>query len=191
MLKKFISPRSLTLILFVLAAALSRVLFSVASLSTLANFTPIGAMALFGGAYFSRGKALLFPLLTLWISDVILCRVNAYHEWRLFYDGFIWVYLAFVLMVLVGRYVEANKSVGRFVSSVVLCMLIHWVMTDTGVWLSGTMYPMTLAGWVACMVAAIPFEFNFIMGTTIYGFAMFGGFGWLQSRVVSLRPAVN
>jgi hypothetical protein len=191
MLKKFISPRSLTLILFVLAAALSRVLFSMASCTPLVNFTPIGAMALFGGAYFSRGKAFLFPLLTLWISDLILCRVNFYHEWRLFYEGFAWVYAAFALMVLVGRYVETNKSVGRFISSIVLCTLIHWVLTDLGVWMSGTIFPVTFAGWVACMVAAIPYEFHFIMGTAIYGFAMFGGFEWLQSRVVSIRPVVN
>ena len=191
MLKKFVSPRSLTLILFVLAAALSRVLFSLTSCTPLINFTPIGAMALFGGVYFSRGKAFLFPLLTLWISDLLLCRINFYHEWRLFYDGFAWVYAAFALMVLVGKYIEPNKSVGRFLSSAVLCMLIHWVFTDFGVWLSGTIFPVTFAGWVACMVAAIPYEFNFMMGTAIYGLAMFGGFEWLQSRIVAIRPAVN
>ena len=35
------------------------------------NFTPIGAMALFGGAYLkNKYHALMIPLLSLWISAV-------------------------------------------------------------------------------------------------------------------------
>ena len=48
----------------VLIAALSRLL-----LTELPNVSPLGAMALFGGAYFSkRYLAVIIPLLALWLS---------------------------------------------------------------------------------------------------------------------------
>ena len=37
------------------------------------NFTPIGAMALFGGAYLSnKYYAFIIPILSLWLSDLII-----------------------------------------------------------------------------------------------------------------------
>ena len=37
------------------------------------NFTPIGAMALFGGAYLNnKYHAFLIPIASLWISDLVL-----------------------------------------------------------------------------------------------------------------------
>ena len=37
------------------------------------NFTPIGAMALFGGAYLkNKSHAFLIPVLSLWISDLVI-----------------------------------------------------------------------------------------------------------------------
>ncbi len=51
-------------LLFIAAVATWRVL-SVPDgddVSAMANFTPIGAMALFGGAYFSRVNSFIFPL---------------------------------------------------------------------------------------------------------------------------------
>ncbi len=71
------------LAIMLLAAAVRIVLTKEAKMSPLATFTPLGAMALFGGAYFSKSyKAFLFPLLTLWMSDIILNRFVYYGEWR-------------------------------------------------------------------------------------------------------------
>ena len=40
------------------------------------NFTPIGAMSLFGAAYFGRKYlALLIPFLALWLSDLALNNI--------------------------------------------------------------------------------------------------------------------
>ena len=37
------------------------------------NFTPVGAMGLFGAAYFSRKYlAFLVPFVAMWVSDLIL-----------------------------------------------------------------------------------------------------------------------
>src|ERR1051325_5377426 len=94
---KQINPRFLVLLVCMIVVAITRVLFSMdPSMSPIATFTPIGAMALFGGAYFNNNiKAYLFPVLTLWFGDIILNRFVYYHEWRLFYDSFYWTYGAF------------------------------------------------------------------------------------------------
>ena len=73
---KNLNPRFGVLLLFILAAGIIRVVLGAdSSMSPLAMFTPVGAMALFGGASFSqKWKSYAFPLLTLFASDIILMQ---------------------------------------------------------------------------------------------------------------------
>src|SRR5215212_2602813 len=98
------NPRIIILIAFMIVVAALRVIINPKwGFAFLSDFTPVGAMALFGGAYFSSKKAYLFPLLTLWMSDIFLSRFVYGHEWKLFYGGFYWIYAAFILMVIAGK----------------------------------------------------------------------------------------
>ena len=176
------------ILLIMIATALWRIFVSTGPvISSLANFTPLGAMALFGGAYFSQWKAFAFPLVTLWLSDIIFNRLVIYDYWVLFYPGCEWVYGAFALMVLVGKWIRPNKSIGRFLGSTLIIVFTHWIVTDIGVWLGSSIYPQTLAGFWACLVAAIPFEFNFLKGTLLYGGILFGAFEWMKHRIPALQ----
>ncbi|MEX0660257.1 MAG: DUF6580 family putative transport protein [Balneolaceae bacterium] len=176
----------LIVLLFIVAIAAWRVMVGTGENTAMANFTPLGAMALFGGVYFTRIKSFAFPLLALWLSDIVLNRFFI-GEWVLFYDGFLWVYGAFALMVLVGKWMQANKSVARFVGSSLVIVFIHWIVTDIGVWLSSPLYPLTLEGFILCLIAAIPFELNLLGGTLIYGSVMFGAFEWSKKHVPELQ----
>ena len=42
------------------------------------NFTPIGAVALFGGVYFNKKAALIIPLASIAISDYLLLYINPF-----------------------------------------------------------------------------------------------------------------
>ncbi len=181
--------RDTIILTIIILTAVWRVLMVDDSLNIAAfsNFTPLGAMALFGGAYLGRLKGFAFPLLTIWFSDILLNRFLFYGEWVLFYEGSAWVYGAFALMVLAGRYLKPNENAGRFIGSSLLIVLIHWVVTDIGVWLGSAVYPQTLAGFWACLVAAIPFERNFLVGTLVYGALLFGIFEVLKARYPSLQ----
>ena len=183
--------RTRVLLLFILIIAASRVILSMdPAFAPLANLSAVGAMALFGGAYFTNRKAFAFPLLALLISDLLIARFAHWGgEWQFLYSGAAWVYGAIALMVLVGRYLMKRKSVGNFVLSSFVVVFIHWIVTDLGVWAGGTMYPKTLAGFWACLVAAIPFERNFLLGTLVYGTLMFGAFEWMKFRFPKLRLA--
>jgi len=151
--------------------------------SPLANFTPLGAMALFGGAFFgNRLRGLLFPLLTLWLSDLFLDRFLYVHSWTWFYPGFYWTYGAFALMVLVGRQLMRKPGLSRLLPAALAVTAIHWILTDFGVWLDGRIFPHTAAGWWSCLLAAIPYEGNILAGTWVYGIGFFGLFAWMQQR---------
>lgn len=184
------NPRTLVLLLFMIAVAILRVVINPEwGFAFLSNFTPVGTMAVFGGAYFSSKKAYLFPLLTLWMSDILLSRFVYGHEWHLFYEGFYWIYGAFALMVIVGRLLLKNVSVKSILLAAVVITFIHWIISDMGVWLAGSRYPKTIEGFWACLAAAIPFERNFLSGTLLYSAIMFGSFEWMRSKYPSLRIA--
>lgn len=187
-----IDIRNLVAILFILIVAAIRVSINISGqLHPLTNFSPIGAMALFGGACFSkRSVSFAVPLLTLFISDVVLA-LTVYRQYShgILYSGWYWVYGAFALMVLTGRWLLQQVSVRNVLLSALVITFIHWIVTDFGVWFNGTTYPKTMAGWWACLAAAIPFERNFLLGTLFYSGIMFGGFEWAKKQLPDLKFA--
>jgi len=188
-LQKFDFRTAILLLMIIVIGAL-RVIFNFNyGISLLANFSPLGAMSLFGGAYFNKSwKAFTFPLLTLFISDFILHHTvfKTYGNGFL-YNGWYWVYGAFALMTLAGRWLMRHVGIYTFLLSVFTCVLIHWVVTDIGVWIGSKIYAQTTGGFIDCLVAAIPFEWRFLAGTLVYGVIMFGIFEWMKQRYSLLQ----
>lgn len=152
----------------------------------LANFTGIGAVAIFSGSYFrNKAAGFILPMLVLLVSDLGLAMVMGKH-WA-FYTGWYYTYIAFALMVLVGQVLLKKVTVGNVFVASLVGVFIHWVVSDFGVWFGSTFYPQTLAGFWACLVAAIPFELKFLYGTLIYSAIMFLGFEALKSKFPSLK----
>jgi hypothetical protein len=179
------NPRNIILLTMILLITLLRLLvtFNSDALS-FANFSSIGAVALFGGAYFKNDiKAMLFPLLSLFLSDFILAN-TIFKEYSsgFLYSGWYWVYIAFALMVIVGKLMLKNVNVINFVLSTLVIVFIHWIVSDIGVWYQNPMYTQDLAGFWACLYKAIPFEGRFTSGTLIYGGVLFGGFEMLKIK---------
>ncbi|WP_276480447.1 DUF6580 family putative transport protein [Paraflavitalea pollutisoli] len=190
-LKQF-NPRMLILLAFMLVVAAWRIFLSKeATMSPLATFTPLGAMALFGGTYFSKSyKAVLFPLLTLWLSDIFLNRMVYYGEWRFFYEGFYWTYGSFALMALVAPWIIKKVNITNIVLAAFVATLIHWIGTSPGCFMvENSIYPKTWGGYFTSLWAAIPYERNFLVGTAVYSGILFGGFELLQKRYSLLQIA--
>ncbi len=184
------NPRTAVLLVFISITAAVRVIFNFNyDISALANFSPIGAMALFGGAYFNKKwKAFAFPLLMLFISDFILHQTvfKAYGNGFL-YGGWYWVYGASALMTIVGRRLLKKVTVNRFLFSVLTCVFIHWIVTDLGVWIGSKTYSQDVNGFIACLARAIPYEWRFLAGTLIYGIILFGLFEWMKRKYAVLQ----
>jgi len=181
-----INIRTWVIVLIIIAFAALRGL-SPSNLGEWANFTPVGAIALFGGIYFkNRIQAYFFPLLVLLVSDIFI-NYGYFGKITLFYEGIFWVYLSFALIVLVGQTIKNVRPLNVLLSALVT-VLIHWIVTDFGVWLNNPAFEQTPAGFLHCLVLAIPFEKNFLAGTLLYTTVMVGGFELLKAYLPKLTP---
>lgn len=183
------NPRNITLLLMILVVTAFRLLVTFNS-DTLqfANFTPIGAIALFGGAYFKDNlKAFAFPLLSLLISDFVLYTTiySQYVDMLLVQE--LYTYLAIALMVLAGKVMLKKVTVVNLLASTIVITLIHWIVSDFGSWYKNPLFTQDLAGYWNCLVKAIPFEIRFLEGTLIYGAILFGAFEMLKAKYPVLK----
>lgn len=179
-------------LLIVLVAMIRLGVNASTQLHALSSFSPVGAMAILGGACFSRRSwSYTFPLLTLFISDIILSLTiyrTAYSG--VLYSGWYWVYGAFLLMTIAGRWLMTRITVARVILASFLITGIHWIVTDLGVWIGSQTYPQTLTGFWSCLAAAIPFEKNFLAATLLYSGLCLAGFEWLRRQSFMKREVV-
>lgn len=190
---KNLDPRFGVLLLFILAAGIIRVVLGAdTNMQPIAMFTPVGAMALFGGASFSqKWKSYAFPLLTLFISDIILMQFfHKEYAQGLLYKGWIWNYASFVFIVLLGQLLIKKASAGNIVVASVGAALIHFLVSNFGVWASGstditTGLPFTkdIAGLTKCYALGIPFMKYALIGNLIYSTIFFGSFELVKRRL--------
>jgi len=153
------------------SAVIWRVSFSSGAL---ANFSPIGAVALFGGYYFSNKRfAFIATIASLILSDLFLNYFIYSGKLTLFYPGFFWNYLGLALIVIIGSLIKKVSFESVFLSSS-FAAFSHWLISDIGVWFSGALYPKTFEGLVTCFVAAIPFLQNMFLGNLFFCCLMFG-----------------
>jgi hypothetical protein len=170
------------IIFFLILAAAATRFIPLNGDATWFNFTPVGAIALFGGTYFNnRLKAYLVPLSILLISDILLNHAYT-GTWALFYDGFATVYLCFAIMVFIGSLVK-KVNVGSVFLASVAGVFIHWILADIEPWLAGTMYSKDINGYFLALVAAIPFERNLLFGNLIFGALLYGSFELVKSKL--------
>jgi hypothetical protein len=142
------------------------------------NFTPIGAIALFSGAYLGRrGLAFAAPIGALLLSDAILG----------FYSGMAFQYFSVALVVLLGWLALSRVTVLRLGIAAVASSVLFFAISNFGVWLVSGMYPNDASGLVACYVAAIPFFQNTVAGDLFYTTLLFGGFKLAEILMPSLR----
>lgn len=157
------------------------------------NFTPIGGMALFGAAYFSRKYlAFLVPFLAFWISDLVLNNVvyAAYFEgFMWFSQPFLWSAVAMLLIVGVGSVLLKKVNPKMLMGASLLASVLFFLISNFGVWASGMMYPMTAEGLMAAYVAGVPYFGYTIAGDLVYTAVLFGGFELLKRELPILKIA--
>jgi hypothetical protein len=118
------------------------------------NVTPITSLALFSGLMFQkRWLSILVPLVAMFISDMVL--------------GFgmisLWVYSAFIMITMLGWFLNQMN-----VKSIFLSSLVFFIVSNFGVWFMD--YPHTIEGLIMCYTLAIPFFGYSIVGDLFWGF---------------------
>lgn len=145
------------------------------------NFTPIGAIGLFGAAYFApRWLAVLVPFATLFFTDLFLNNVVYAH----LYPGFAWItswwiYASFLMVIVVGWvFLRGSVSPARVVAASLTGSAVFFLISNFSVWLGSPVYPQNLAGLLTCYAAGLPFLDNTILGDLFFSGALFGGYYW-------------
>ncbi|MDQ3047020.1 MAG: hypothetical protein M3R27_05680 [Bacteroidota bacterium] len=176
---KNISPRFLFISTAILVAAISRIFPHVP------NFTPIAAMALFGGVYLQdKRAAFIIPLAAMLISDIILEITTGWG----FHNTLIYVYAAFILTTVIGLYIRKNPSVQGILAGSVLSSALFFMITNFGVW-AASGFPMGVAGLGATYALGVPFFAPTLLGDLFFNALLFGSFYLAQRRYPVLIKA--
>jgi hypothetical protein len=172
MKRKFFTPNVLFVTFLILAAAAMRLL------TTGLNFTPVAAMALFGGAYLGRRHlSYLIPLVVMFLTDLIL----GLHSTMIF------VYAAFALTVTMGIGIRSKLNVFTVLGGALGSAVLFFLITNFGTWITGMVgYPMTLEGLMSCYAAGIPFFRNDLSATLAYSGVLFGAYALARKHIPAL-----
>ena len=132
------------------------------------NFSPVTAIALFGGLNFNDKRiAFSVSLLILFLSDLIIgiSLINLF------------VYLGFVSVVLLGSKIKSIKF-----GNILLASFLFFLISNFGVWILG--YPKNLEGLLLCYTMAIPFFGYSIAGDLFFGYLFKLSF----KKIISVVP---
>lgn len=142
--------------------------------------SPIGATALYAGAYGRKSLAWVVPLIPLLAANLIFG----------FYDVRILgaVYLGFALSTFAGRWLLRNRrSYKHYATAVTLGATIFFLISNFSVWWAG-MYPSTAAGLVQCYINGLPFLAVALLADAMYCFLLFGIHGLIQRQQTATAP---
>jgi uncharacterized protein DUF6580 len=179
-------PRTMVFVLLVVVIATLRVA-SFYGIGPLTIFTPLGAMALFSSAYFKGWLTpFLFPLLTLFVSDVIV-SFTVFSEFRegLLYAGWFWTYAAFALIVIGGKLIFNTVNLKNIVIAVICATSLHWLISNFGMCIRENQFSASMYG--EKLISSLPYELRFLAGTALFSAILFGGFELLLKRYPALR----
>jgi hypothetical protein len=164
------SPRPVFLIVVVLLAAVSRLV------PHPPNFTPIGAIALFGGASFAdRRAAFLVPLAAIFASDLVLGIHLLLPV----------VYACLAFNVILGWWLRSRRRPLSVAAATLLGSCVFFVVTNSACW--ALWYPRTFAGLMTCYVAAIPFFRNTVLGDGVFTAGLFAALALAERLIPAVR----
>jgi hypothetical protein len=145
------------------------------------NFSPIAALAVFGGAQFNDKRlAFLMPLAAMFLSDLILGLHSLMPV----------IYGSFALIVCLGFWVQRNQNLWRIGGAALIGALLFFITTNFGVWRLTSFYSKTGGGLLACYTEAIPFFWNTLASDLIFTAVLFGGLRAAEWRWPVLRPTL-
>ena len=181
--------RSNLLILFILilACALYRVWDSRPM-----GFAPQIAMALFAGSITKDKRfAFLFPILSLFISDLIyqLLYIQGLSTIKGFYSGQWQNYLLIASITIIGFFINKNKIgqifIGSLAGAVYFFLISNFMVWIGGGWdINNQPYPRSFSGLMLCYSEALPFFKWSVLSTLVFNGIFFGSFYLLGKSVL-------
>lgn len=179
MKSKMFTPRFIFIASAVLLAAMSRLF------PHIPNFTPIAAMAMFGGVYFSDKRlAFVIPLIAMLLSDI---AIQLFFGWG-FHNTMIYVYVGFVLTSMIGMVVRRNVSVLSIAAGSVAASVLFFIITNFGVW-AASGFQLGIAGLNTTYLLGVPYFAPTLAGDLFFNSILFGTFYLAQKKYPVLVKA--
>ena len=174
-MKKLFTPR----VIFVGTLIFTAIFFRL--IPHLPNFTPVAAIALFGGAYLGKKYlSFLIPFAAMIISDAIIG----------FHSTMIAVYISFAIVVGIGILLRRKTTVTTVIIASFTSSLLFFLITNFASWMGGTMpYPLNFSGLMMAYQAGLPFFRNELTGTLLFNGVFFGTFYFAQLKFPVLKRA--
>jgi hypothetical protein len=163
-----ISPKIYVVLTMIVAGAMMRLI------PHWPNFTPIAAIALFGGTFLKRKDlAFLVPVAAMLLIDLIIG----------FHSTMLPVYLSFLAIVAFGLILQRRLNVVNTLTASLAASVLFYLVTNFASWSYGIMpYPMNIAGLMQSYIAGLPFLFNGALGDLFYTSVLFGAVYLVTSR---------
>jgi hypothetical protein len=157
------------------------------------NFSPLGAIGLFGAAHFSKKwQAFLIPIAATWLSDLFINNViyaQYYPKFTWFYEGFYWQYGSYLIITLTGLGILNKINIPKVLTGTLASTAIFFLVSNFGCWIGSTTYPQNFGGLITCYAAGIPFLKGTLLGDLFYSGMLFGTFALAQYKFPVLRLA--
>ena len=118
------------------------------------NFTPVIAMAFYLPIFFGMW-CIPFVLLAFAITDFFIG----------FHSLLVWTWGGLALISLISKF--SNSILSRLFLSFV-CAVIFYIISNFGVWFSGSLYQYSIEGLIQCYIMALPFFTNTLLSTIIF-----------------------
>ncbi len=123
------------------------------------NFTPTIALVMFAGYLIkNRYLAILVILLSQIISDLFIG----------IYGSMVFVYTAYIAIATLMPMIVKSFNIKSMLIASFISPTIFYIISNFGVWITGTMYPMSVAGLVSCYIAGIPFFDESLISTILF-----------------------
>ncbi len=155
--------------LFFFILLLSLLSFGVRLLPHFPNFTPIGALALFVGAYAIKKHwwSLFIPLVAMFVSDLFI----GFYDFRLMAV----VYGSFFVYSLTGMLL-VKKNIGFAFLGSIAGAIFFYLSTNFAVWAFSSWYPHILGGLLVSYTLALPFFKYTLLGDIFFTGVFFGAY---------------
>lgn len=154
------------------------------------NFSPLGAMAIFGGATIGhRFLNVLIPLFLVWFSDLMVNNIlykSYFNDFVWIYDGFYWQYGSYLIISFLAYYAIKSLKFYRIILYSIFSSLLFYLISNFGVWASGGLYSPDFQGLISCYVAGLPFFKGNLLGDLVYTSVLFGVY-YLAGRKISVK----
>lgn len=175
----------ITIITIIFVAALSRLI------PHPSNVAPLGAMALFGGYYFTKKwqafavTASSWLLADLFLNNVIYKQYFPTFTW--ISQSFIMVAISLIVIILISKLVIKEVNFQSIFLASFLCSCAFFLISNFGSYLQ--LYPQNTTGLIAAYTAGLPFFRNTLFGDLVYSGILFGLYQFVVNQF-KLKSAI-